>query len=225
MSARCSRAVNRRARRRMPGPSEIQASSRCCRRSRSRRRKGPQRPLLRSFCGPQCQEQPGTGENCRPRAPVFSRMFPRVPGCARTTNESGRQDLNLRPPGPQPGALPDCATPRGRWAFYGEAEALPLTGRSGRRELNPLSKLGRLLCNQNTSPACSVFTLPAALGHYRRSSTGTSPASSVSPGGGHGPNQLSRAPSSVTVEPLKAAPRGEASSATSHACSATVPVR
>src|SRR3954464_15133254 len=27
--------------------------------------------------------------------------------------ESGRQDLNLRPPGPQPGALPDCATPRG----------------------------------------------------------------------------------------------------------------
>jgi hypothetical protein len=25
---------------------------------------------------------------------------------------SGRQDLNLRPPGPQPGALPDCATPR-----------------------------------------------------------------------------------------------------------------
>ena len=26
--------------------------------------------------------------------------------------QSGRQDLNLRPPGPQPGALPDCATPR-----------------------------------------------------------------------------------------------------------------
>src|ERR1035437_6458312 len=25
---------------------------------------------------------------------------------------SGRQDSNLRPPGPQPGALPDCATPR-----------------------------------------------------------------------------------------------------------------
>src|SRR3954447_19131941 len=28
--------------------------------------------------------------------------------------QSGRQDLNLRPPGPQPGALPDCATPRDR---------------------------------------------------------------------------------------------------------------
>ena len=27
-------------------------------------------------------------------------------------NWSGRQDLNLRPLGPQPSALPDCATPR-----------------------------------------------------------------------------------------------------------------
>ena len=34
-------------------------------------------------------------------------------------SESGRQDLNLRPPGPQPGALPDCATPRGRQAGDG----------------------------------------------------------------------------------------------------------
>src|SRR5262249_28884268 len=34
----------------------------------------------------------------------------RLKPSART---SGRQDLNLRPPGPQPGALPDCATPRG----------------------------------------------------------------------------------------------------------------
>jgi hypothetical protein len=34
---------------------------------------------------------------------------------------SGRQDLNLRPPGPQPGALPDCATPRGLHRFYGSA--------------------------------------------------------------------------------------------------------
>jgi hypothetical protein len=35
-------------------------------------------------------------------------------------NKSGRQDLNLRPPGPQPGALPDCATPRDT-AFTGQA--------------------------------------------------------------------------------------------------------
>src|SRR3954451_19926647 len=45
----------------------------------------------------------------------------KIPGChgghRRTLRDSlcvsGRQDLNLRPPGPQPGALPDCATPRG----------------------------------------------------------------------------------------------------------------
>src|SRR3954462_1941262 len=47
---------------------------------------------------------------------------------------SGRQDLNLRPLGPQPSALPDCATPR--WAFIlriGEGLArLPWM----RRELN-----------------------------------------------------------------------------------------
>ena len=28
------------------------------------------------------------------------------------TKWSGREDSNLRPPGPEPGALPDCATPR-----------------------------------------------------------------------------------------------------------------
>ena len=31
----------------------------------------------------------------------------------RASGLSGRQDLNLRPLGPQPSALPDCATPRG----------------------------------------------------------------------------------------------------------------
>ena len=33
--------------------------------------------------------------------------------CPATFEEwSGREDSNLRPPGPEPGALPDCATPR-----------------------------------------------------------------------------------------------------------------
>jgi hypothetical protein len=31
--------------------------------------------------------------------------------------------LNLRPPGPQPGALPDCATPRGLLGFYASRRA------------------------------------------------------------------------------------------------------
>src|SRR6185437_11745352 len=39
----------------------------------------------------------------------LKRQKPRICGAFV---QSGRQDLNLRPPGPQPGALPDCATPR-----------------------------------------------------------------------------------------------------------------
>src|SRR5688500_9196255 len=46
-------------------------------------------------------------EACRT---YFQTPEPRWDG---TLAVSGRQDLNLRPPGPQPGALPDCATPRG----------------------------------------------------------------------------------------------------------------
>jgi hypothetical protein len=34
---------------------------------------------------------------------------------------SGRQDSNLRPPGPKPGALPDCATPRTKFCLSGLA--------------------------------------------------------------------------------------------------------
>jgi hypothetical protein len=34
-------------------------------------------------------------------------------GTRATPNQSGRLDLNQRPFGPQPNALPDCATPRG----------------------------------------------------------------------------------------------------------------
>ena len=38
---------------------------------------------------------------------------PVVPAGSRFTYlSSGREDLNLRPPGPEPGALPGCATPR-----------------------------------------------------------------------------------------------------------------
>ena len=54
---------------------------------------------------------------------------------------SGRQDLNLRPPGPQPGALPDCATPRGQ-------AMITLWKKSGRRGSNPFLELGRLPCNR-----------------------------------------------------------------------------
>ena len=36
---------------------------------------------------------------------------------------SGREDSNLRPPGPKPGALPDCATPR----YYSGSGFLPFS--------------------------------------------------------------------------------------------------
>src|SRR5271156_6601895 len=64
------------------------------------------------------------GVHVRSVLPLASRLIGSPTGhfvVKRATRESwfcglrrsGRQDLNLRPPGPQPGALPDCATPRG----------------------------------------------------------------------------------------------------------------
>src|SRR3954469_19846147 len=45
------------------------------------------------------------------RAPA-SDVRPQERPAMQAFHESGREDLNLRPPGPQPGALPGCATPR-----------------------------------------------------------------------------------------------------------------
>src|SRR5204863_2167525 len=44
----------------------------------------------------------------------------------------------------------------------------------------------------------------------RRSSASGSADSPVAPGGGHGPNQLSRAPSMVITQPERKSPAGEA---------------
>ena len=83
----------------------------------------------------------------------------------RTFLPMGRQDLNLRPPGPQPGALPDCATPRGWQA-------------GDRNRTRPRSLEG--FCAATTlRPHAARAILPR-----RRSSTGTSPESSASPSGG-----------------------------------------
>jgi hypothetical protein len=71
--------------------------------------------------------------------PYAEQRHPKAPGRMaavthgrRTAGESGRQDLNLRPPGPQPGALPDCATPRDQAII-----TVRVVGESGRRESNP----------------------------------------------------------------------------------------
>jgi hypothetical protein len=68
-------------------------------------------PVCRTF------RSPILGLGARPTRPATA--FATPARCASvmlgvaTPGLSGRQDLNLRPPGPQPGALPDCATPRG----------------------------------------------------------------------------------------------------------------
>ena len=67
-----------------------------------------------------------------PRAASAEREKPRV---SRAFSASGRQDLNLRPPGPQPGALPDCATPRDRPSLrqsLGRRSARPASNRRPR---------------------------------------------------------------------------------------------
>jgi hypothetical protein len=44
--------------------------------------------------------------------PTYRKPFDMIFERARFEEWSGREDSNLRPPGPEPGALPDCATPR-----------------------------------------------------------------------------------------------------------------
>jgi hypothetical protein len=80
-------------------------------------------PPLQTSCKRPTVETPRNRAKRLTRSPVFSGFLAHVRWISRNMNLSGRQDLNLRPPGPQPGALPDCATPRGV--------------QSGRRESNP----------------------------------------------------------------------------------------
>ena len=44
--------------------------------------------------------------------PTYRKPFDLIFQRAKSEEWSGREDLNLRPPGPEPGALPGCATPR-----------------------------------------------------------------------------------------------------------------
>ena len=45
-------------------------------------------------------------------SPTYRKPFDMIVKRALLKEWSGREDSNLRPPGPEPGALPDCATPR-----------------------------------------------------------------------------------------------------------------
>ena len=125
--------------------------------------------------------------------------------------------MNLRPPGPQPGALPDCATPRGVSSRAGDGNRTrprSLEGFCATTTLRPQADGPMIAVRGRVSGPRA-----ALLGRAR------SPASSSSDGGGQGPNQLSRAPSSVMTEPESARPSGDAASATSQACSSSRPRR
>ena len=56
-------------------------------------------------------------EAARPRRGARRPKTVKSPQSERAIYKSGRLDLNQRPFGPQPNALPDCATPRGRCEF------------------------------------------------------------------------------------------------------------
>src|SRR5207249_281313 len=108
-----------------------------------------------------------------PRA--FTRNARECQAATATREEgwSGREDLNLRPPGPQPGALPDCATPRrtatiaqparqdkcaaGRGAS--PARRAPLDDE--RRPPQRGSADSRCYLTSALAPACSSFSLAA----------------------------------------------------------------
>jgi hypothetical protein len=102
---------------------------------------------------------------------------------------SGRQDLNLRPPGPQPGALPDCATPRGACVEAGDGNrtrprslegfcaATTLRPQALGLSYRPKSKLeGDRRSGRDRSLGCSLHISP----HSRRGpQCGLSPTLSI----------------------------------------------
>ena len=91
-----------------PGPAWRRSPStrRTC--ARRCKRPGAARTLLHLPRQPRQPRRPCPAEWPR----IGRRRERRKPRVCRAFEVSGRQDLNLRPPGPQPGALPDCATPR-----------------------------------------------------------------------------------------------------------------
>ena len=61
------------------------------------------------------------GEGVRTPDPRLAK--PMLSQLSYTPKWSGRQDSNLRPSGPKPDALPDCATPR--WSHLSDSNRRP----------------------------------------------------------------------------------------------------
>src|SRR5664279_3793714 len=112
--------------------------------------------------------------------PTYRKPFDMIFERARSAKWSGREDSNLRPPGPEPGALPDCATPR---TCCQEPLAMPSTKRfaakcqkprlSGCRCVggNPWAMGGALDCSTDYSSLaeirCGVCGIAATRGWRR----------------------------------------------------------
>jgi hypothetical protein len=84
---------------------------------------------------------------------------------------SGRQDLNLRPPGPQPGALPDCATPRGHCYASERATGVEPVLRAWKAPVQPLTPRPQAYMHDTcvrVTPGISrgLSTTPALLGRH-----------------------------------------------------------
>ena len=74
---------------------------------------------------------------------------------------SGREDSNLRPPAPEAGALPGCATPRHYKLRYGEDAAYSAHHAAGQEAVTapptPESSLSTFALPRPTSPHASAW--------------------------------------------------------------------
>jgi hypothetical protein len=82
-----------------------------------------------------------------------------TPATLHSRTWSGRQDSNLRPPAPEAGALPDCATPRTTTANLAESEGFepPCPCEPTAFEAGALVQLGQLSGTAGQAGSLSVF--------------------------------------------------------------------
>ena len=115
---------------------------------------------------------------------------------------TGFEPATFRPPA-------GCATRLRHAPWPGHATAGPSRSRAGDGNRTRPRSLEGFCATTTLRPRAGLMIPVGSQGRGRRSSVGTVPSSSVSDGGGQGPNQLSRAPSRVITEPDSARPSGE----------------
>ena len=72
---------------------------------------------------------------------------------------SGRQDSNLRPPGPKPGALPACATPRTLFRFCRFVKDAVRAGFEPAIRVNHVCQFSKLVDSASLPPHLWPFTI------------------------------------------------------------------